>query len=508
MRCVNAIRRQTVKQPARYIHRATPTRAAAAAVSVGPGIPRSSTFKQIDDNDITAFRSMIGADAVVTDADRLQGVNTDWMNKFHGDSKLLLKPANTQEVSQILAYCHERSLAVVPQSGNTGLVGGSVPVYDEIVMSLARLNTVHAFDNHSGIVSVGAGIVLEDLSNWLGERGFIVPLDLGAKGSCMIGGNVSTNAGGLRLVRYGSLHGSVLGIEVVRADGRIVDLMSTLRKDNTGFDLKQLFIGAEGTLGVITQVALLTPRKPSSVQVAFLGCESFDAVLKTLSEARIALNDIVSALEFLDRPSMDLVLKHIPGARDPLEAKHPFYMLIETSGSNAEHDSEKLNTFLEHVIENGSVVDGVVAQDETQQKALWVLREHITDSLGKEGAVYKYDISIPLTHFYEMVENMRNHLKVMPRVGVVGYGHLGDSNLHLNIHSPTWDPQLFAMIEPWLFEQVQTVRGSISAEHGLGQSKGKFLSFSKSAEAIEMMREIKQVLDPKGILNPYKVLPQ
>ena len=323
-------------------------------------------------------------------------------------------------------------------------------------------------------------------------------------------GTSPPNAGGLRLVRYGSLHGSVLGVEVVTATGAVLDLQSTLRKDNTGYDLKQLFIGAEGTLGVITKVNLLTPRQPTSVQVALLGLDSFASVLRTMTAARSALSDILSAIEFLDRPSMDLVVKHIQGSRDPLEAPYPFYMLIETSGTNAVHDADKLSAFLEKEMEGeGGVKDGVIAQDDSQQKALWVLRETITDALGREGVVYKYDLSVPVTYFYDMVEEMRERLRPLERqgLGVVGYGHLGDSNLHLNIHTKGYDKEVFGMIEPWLFEKVKAVRGSISAEHGLGQSKAKYIHYSKSDEAVEMMRKIKDMMDPNGVLNPYKLLP-
>ena len=492
----------------------------AAASSVAPahahGLHRDPRFATLTDADLSAFRAILGADGVRTDIDELAAVSTDWMKKFKGRASVLLRPSSTAEVAAVLRHCHERGLAVVPQGGNTGLVGGSVPVFDEVVLSLSRMSRILHFDSHAGIVTVEAGVVLEQLSAWLDPKGFIVPLDLGAKGTCQIGGNVSTNAGGLRLVRYGSLHGSVLGLEVVTAAGEVLDLQSTLRKDNTGYDLKQLFIGAEGTLGVITKVNLITPRKPNSVQVAFLGLRSFDAVLATMVQARAALSDILSAIEFLDRPSMELVTKHIPGTRDPLSAPFPFYMLIETSGTNAAHDAEKLGAFLDSQMAGGEggdaasgVEDGVIAQDDSQQKALWTLRETITDALGREGTVYKYDVSVPVTHFYSTVEAMRGRLAPLQRagLGVVGYGHLGDSNLHLNVHSRGYDAEVFGLIEPWLFERIRDVRGSISAEHGLGQSKAKYIHYSKAPEAVRLMQALKDSLDSKGILNPYKCLP-
>lgn len=273
---------------------------------------RSSSFAQLTDAHIAHFRALLGGEAssaaaVVTDADALAPMNRDWMNKYHGKSTLALRPSSTEQVAAIMRYCNEQHLAVVPQGGNTGLVGGSVPVHDEIILSLQRMSRIESFDAVSGVLVCEAGCVLEALDTHLSQHGFMMPLDLGAKGSCMIGGNVSTNAGGLRLVRYGSLHGTVLGVEVVLADGRVLDLLTTLRKDNTGYDLKQLFIGAEGTLGVVTRCAILVPRRPQSTQVAYLACASYEKVLETMCSAREKLGEIISAIEFQDRRSLEYV---------------------------------------------------------------------------------------------------------------------------------------------------------------------------------------------------------
>jgi FAD/FMN-containing dehydrogenase len=257
-------------------------------------------------------------------------------------STVALRPKTTQEVSEILKYCNERRLAVVPQGGNTGLVGGSIPIFDEVVVSLQRMNTVRHIDQASGYAVVESGVVLEQLDNALQPYGLTVPLDLGAKGSCHIGGNVSTNAGGIRLLRYGSMHANVLGLEVVLPDGTILDTLNTLRKDNTGYDLKQLFIGAEGTLGIVTQVALLTPVRPRSVQVALFGCKSFDDVVNAMVRAKSNLCEILSACEFVDGRSIRYPIEQL-GARDPFEEQYPFYVLIETSGSDEAHDSEKMS---------------------------------------------------------------------------------------------------------------------------------------------------------------------
>ncbi len=466
-----------------------------------------TTYHQIDQQDLRAFRHMIGQDNVLTEPHDLEPYNVDWMNKYRGNSKLALRPKTTQEVSKILAHCHERRLPVVPQGGNTGLVGGSVPIRDEIVLSLSRMNRVLSLDEHAGNLVCQSGCVLENLQNHVWARGYTMPLDLGAKGSCQIGGNIATNAGGLRFLRYGSLKGTVLGLEVVLADGTVLDNLSALRKDNTGYDLKQLFIGSEGTLGVITACALALPRASSSTQLALLGCESYEAVLQTFAAARRDLGEVLSAFEFVDRESFELVTSH--GVRDPLGSGSRHYVLIELAGSDEAHDSEKLERFLEGVMEAGAVADGTIAQDETQTAAIWSIREGVTEALSKTGAVYKYDVSIPLAELYDLVDEMRRRLEPLG-AQVTGFGHLGDGNLHLNIVTPgrfDKDESVLAQIEPYVFEWIRERRGSISAEHGVGVMKPPFLHMSKSAPMIALMGGVKRLLDPRGILNPGKVLP-
>lgn len=288
---------------------------------------------------------MLGSESAVIDgvskdaSEDIAPFNSDWMRKFRGHTTLVLKPSTTEEVSKILKYCNEKMLAVVPQGGNTGLVGGSVPVFDEIVINLQKMNQIRSFDEVSGILVVDAGVILEVADNYLAERNHIFPLDLGAKGSCMIGGNVATNAGGLRLLRYGSFHGNVLGIEAVLPDGTIMDDLSTLRKNNTGYDLKQLFIGGEGTIGIITKVAIICPRRSPAVNVAYFGLESYEKVQTAFREAKGQLSEILSAFELMDGRTQRLYNK-VTGKKMPLEGDHPFYCLIETSGSNVDHDSE------------------------------------------------------------------------------------------------------------------------------------------------------------------------
>ncbi|DBA00525.1 TPA: hypothetical protein N0F65_006429 [Lagenidium giganteum] len=465
-------------------------------------------FAAWDEQDVAHFRQVLRPESVLTDLEDTASYTCDWLKKYktYSDRQLVLRPKTTEEVSAVLKYCNDRNLAVVPQGGNTGLVGGSVPVHDEIVLSLSSMNKVISFDNVSGVLVCESGCILENLDNHVAKEGYMMPLDLGAKGTCQIGGNLSTNAGGLRLLRYGSLHGSVLGVEAVLADGTVIDCLSTMRKDNTGFDLKQLFIGSEGTLGVITKVSILTPPRSSSVNVAMLGCQDFGAVQRAFVEAKKHLGEVLSAVEFLDRESLDMVLSQQDWHKDPLETNCPFYVLIETSGSNENHDMEKLEAFLESTMESGIVTDGTVAQDAAQAKKLFMIREDITVALSMRGTVYKYDVSLPMDQYYKIVEETRERMEPLG-AQVVGYGHLGDCNLHLNISTLEHDDKVFNALEPYVFEWTSKYRGSISAEHGIGTHKPSYLHLSKSANAINLMRQMKQMLDPKGILNPYKVIP-
>ncbi|CAA6658929.1 unnamed protein product [Spirodela intermedia] len=442
--------------------------------------PEFSIFK-IKSEDIYHFKEILGEKNVIQDEDRLSTANSDWMKKYRGSSQLLLAPGSTEEISQILHYCDSRYLAVVPQGGNTGLVGGSVPVYDEVIVNMNRMDKIVSFDQISGILVCEAGCILENVGAFLANEG------------CQIGGNVSTNAGGLRFLRYGSLHGNILGLEVVLANGSVLDMLGTLRKDNTGYDLKHLFIGSEGTLGIVTKVSVLTPPQLASTNLALLACRDYFSCQKLLFEARRALGEIISAFEFMDCHSMEMVLKYLEGVRNPFSSSmYDFYVLIETTGSDEASDKSKLEAFLGRSMENGIIDDGVIAQDMSQTMSFWRMREGITEALVKAGAVYKYDLSIPVDKLYDIV---------------LGYGHLGDSNLHLNISTATYDEDIFAKIEPFVYEWTAKNKGSISAEHGLGLMKADKIYYSKTPEAVNLMASIKRLLDPKGILNPYKVLP-
>jgi len=467
-------------------------------------IQRNAKFEQINSADIQFFQSVLGTSNVLQN-EQVSTYNTDWMSKYKGAAQVALRPKTTEEVSRILHYCNNRNLAITPQGGNTGLVGGSVPVFDEIVISLQRMNEIHSLDEASSILTCDAGCILENLDKWLADRGMMMPLDLGAKGTCQIGGNVSTNAGGLRFLRYGSLRGSVLGVEAVLASGEVLNLLSPNRKDTTGYDLKQLFIGGEGTLGIVTRISIGVVRKPQAVNVMFLGLDSWEQVLATQLRVRKDLGEIVSAIEYLDANCMELTLAH-QQIQNPLSgSSHPFYMLIETHGNNNDHDQEKIMNFLEAGFSENIISNGTMAENETQVANMWAVRERITESLGKAGAVYKYDVSLPVSKKQTMVDEMQSRVGNLAKV--YGFGHLGDGNLHLNISAPTRTETLNDLIEPCVYELTQKWNGSISAEHGIGQMKANALTYTKPSNAVNMMKQIKNMFDPNGILNPYKVVP-
>ncbi|TPX30493.1 hypothetical protein SmJEL517_g05951 [Synchytrium microbalum] len=467
----------------------TPARYAARVIS------RSPEFAKLTDADIQFFNSVLPTPgSVLTSSDDVAPYGVDWMKKYQarpGDNlTAVLRPSTTEQVSQILKHCNERKIAVVPQGGNTGLVGGSIPVFDEVVLSTQKMDGIYAFDEISGIVTCGAGAILEKLDLWLAEKGYMCPLDLGAKGSCHIGGNVATNA----------------GLEIVLPDGRILDLLSTLRKDNTG------------TIGLITGVSILTPRRPSSVQVATLAAPSFEAVQQIYLKTRAALGEILSAYEFFDSGSAKLVAHHLPSVRHPFEQHPEFYVLIETQGSSEEHDAEKLSGLLTDLMDSGLVTDGALAQDTTQFHSMWKAREGIPEACSKEGGNLKYDLSVPVPALYSIVTDMRERLasKGLYKPDgsgqvshVVGFGHLGDGNLHLNITQKggVFHPEVADAVEPFVYELVKKQRGSISAEHGSGLMKAPYLTYSKGPENIRAMRQIKTLFDPNGIMNPYKYLP-
>ncbi|XP_018325035.1 D-2-hydroxyglutarate dehydrogenase, mitochondrial-like [Agrilus planipennis] len=465
---------------------------------------KRGNFKALEPQHIQFFRDLLGETRILTGVNNLDKYNEDWYGFAKGESSLVVKPKTTDEVSAILSYCNKNLLAVCPQGGNTSVVASGVPVFDEVILSMELMNKIHKIDDVSGVVIFDAGCVLENLNNAVSEKGLIVPLDLGAKGNCQLGGNLSTNAGGLRLIRYGNLHGNVLGVEAVKADGEIINCLRTFKKDNTGYHLKHLFIGSEGTLGVITKIALQCPPHPKSKNIAFLGLESYDKVLKTFKKAKFDLGETLSAVEVLDRESVILTEEKL-ALRSPI-GEYPFYLIIETSGSNEQYDSEKMDKFLEISLKENLILNGVASSEPSKIKNIWEIRERTAEALRHDGYVFCYDFSVPLQHFYTLVDLMKTHMGSKSH-RVFGFGHLGDSNLHLQVSVREHTKEIQNMIEPFVFEKVREINGSISSEHGMGFLKAKYLDISNHQSATKLMRVLKNVMDPNGILNPYKVIP-
>ncbi|KAI0724439.1 FAD-binding domain-containing protein [Cerioporus squamosus] len=475
-------------------------------------------LNSVTEEDLAHFAKILPSSSILstltpsaTPSSELEHFNNDWMNKYHGKSTTVLKPRTTQEVSEIVSWCNQRKIGIVPQGGNTGLVGGGVPIRDELILSLSNMTKVRSFDDVSGILVADAGCILQSLTDYLAPHNHIVPLDLGAKGSCHIGGNVSTNAGGLRLLRYGSLHGSVLGLEVVLPDGTVLDQLTSLRKDNTALHW------CEGTLGIVTGVSILAAPAPQASNNVMLVLPKFENVQPLYKEVKRQLSEILSAFEYMDRTVYDLAVKHGQGrALNPQDIDGAeCFVLVETSGGNREHDEQKLNTLLESLMdtEKPLINTGVIATSPAQFSALWAIREGLTEAVSKEGKAYKYDISVPLNKFQEVVDKTREHLRSKDLLHenavkyVVGYGHVGDGNLHLNVVAAAYTPEIEAALEPFVYELVASYKGSISAEHGIGVMKTHALQYSKNPTSIEWMKRIKALFDPNGIMNPGKVLP-
>ena len=457
----------------------------------------------------------------------MKAYNTSWLRDYTGESAAVLLPRTTEEVSAILKHCHNRRIAVVPQGGNTNFVGGSTPVFDEIILSTKRMNRIIDINSVEGTVTCEAGCVLEVVDNTLREKaGLMMPVDLGAKGSCFIGGNLSTNAGGVRYMRYGSLHGNVLGMRVVLPDGTILDL-KPFKKDNTGYNLNQLFVGTEGTLGVITQATFMCPPPPKSVQTMFLALPCWAAVPATFRFARECLGEILSAVEMIDGTALDLCLA-VSKDRSPLgDARFPYYLLLETNGSCAQHDEEKLQHFLAEVMSRpaGSfgvvleeeaprgggplVVEGTLASDRSKAAHISSMRGSCAVTPNALGYVRWYDIAMPSDKMAELINGARAAIDsrgLSDKAKIIGFGHLGDGNLHLNLVTiPNYDQDIVDLCDTFVYEHAKQNGYSVSAEHGIGVQKKKFLTYTKDAATVACMKTIKKTFDPNLILNPYKV---
>lgn len=460
---------------------------------------------------IDQFRKIVGERHAITDAADIEPYVTEERNLFHGRSPLVLRPGSTAEVSEICKLASAHNIALVPQGGNTGLVGGQTPHNGEVVVSLRRLDKIREVDTASNTMTVEAGVVLQIAQAKAADADRLFPLSLGAEGSCTIGGNLSTNAGGTAALAYGVAREMALGLEVVLADGRVLNSLSKLKKDNTGYNLHNLFIGAEGTLGIITAATLKLFPKPRAIETAYVGLKSPAAALKLLTIAQSEAANALTSFELLSEMAVDFSVRHGIDVRDPLEAKHPWYVLMELS-SPSDDARTPLETILTRAMEDEIVDDAVIAANLTQRNGFWKLREEMSSAQKPEGGSIKHDISVPVAAVPAFIaEADAAVVKLIPGARPVPFGHLGDGNLHYNVSQPV-GADTADFLARWhemnavVFEIVLRMGGSISAEHGIGVLKRDELPEVKDKTAIELMRQVKAMLDPQGIMNPGKVL--
>ncbi|MBB4367049.1 D-lactate dehydrogenase (cytochrome) [Bradyrhizobium sp. CIR18] len=460
---------------------------------------------------IEQFRKIVGERHAITDANDIEPYVTEERNLFHGRSPLVLRPGSTAEVSEICKLASAHKIGLVPQGGNTGLVGGQTPHNGEVVVSLRRLDKIREVDTASNTMTCEAGVVLQIAQAKASEVDRLFPLSLGAEGSCTIGGNLSTNAGGTAALAYGVAREMALGLEVVLADGRVLNVLSKLKKDNTGYNLHNLFIGAEGTLGIITAATLKLFPKPRAVETAYVGLKSPAAALKLLTIAQSEAANALTSFELLSEMAVDFSVRHGIDVRDPLAEKHPWYVLMELS-SPGDDARTPLETILARAMEEEIVDDAVIAANLTQRNGFWKLREEMSSAQKPEGGSIKHDISVPIAAVPDFIEEANAAVvKLIPGARPVPFGHLGDGNLHYNVSQPI-GADTADFLARWhdmnavVFEIVLRMGGSISAEHGIGVLKRDELPDVKDQTAIELMRAIKAMLDPLGIMNPGKVL--
>jgi len=457
------------------------------------------------------LKDAAGAGGWSEDADEIAPHLKEWRGRWVGTTQLLLRPRETEAVARILTVCDQTATPIVPQGGNTGLVGGQIPTGGEVLLSLERMNRIRSVLPAENTLVAEAGVVLANAQKAAADADRLFPLSLAAEGSCTIGGNVSTNAGGVNVLRYGMTRELVLGLEVVLANGHVLDLMRGLRKDNTGYDLKQLFIGAEGTLGIVTAAMLKLFPKPAGYTTMLAAVSDIRSAVDLLNRLQEATGGLVTAFELMQRRALDLVFKHIPGTTDPFPGTQSWTILIEVSNPTAFDATEPLEHALMGEIENGTVENAVFAKTARDREALWRLRESIPEAQRTDGASIANDVSVPLSRIPEFIRDADAAVRAaLPEARTFTFGHVGDGNLHFTVQAPGHDAALQAAratIERIIQDTTNAFRGSISAEHGLGQAKNDANARYRSADEMALMRALKQTLDPKNILNPGKLLP-
>jgi len=460
------------------------------------------------------LHAAVGDAGMVLDAEAQAPYLQDWLGKWQGRTPVVVRPLNTEQTAAVMAICHETHTPVVTQGGNTGMSGGATPDASgaQVVLSMVRMNTIRQVDPLNNSLTVDAGVLLANVHAAAAEVNRFFPLSLGSEGSCTVGGNLATNAGGIAVLRYGNTRDLVLGIEAVLPDGRIWNGLRALRKDNTGYDLRHLFIGSEGTLGVITAAVLKLYPRPVARATAWVGAENIEALVALLAQLRSHCGERLVAVEMMSQASLDLVLEHVTATRAPLAGSHAFQALVELADTRADGLAELLEEGLGAALEEGLVEDVAVCTNASQAAAFWKLREGISQAQVRAGKAIKHDIALPISAIGAFVAQADAALHaVQPGVRIVNFGHLGDGNLHYNVLLPLDTPyaemaERTALLNRTVHDMVHAIGGSISAEHGIGQLRRDELPRYKPALEFELMMRIKQALDPNQIMNPGKLL--
>lgn len=444
----------------------------------------------------------LGSD-VVFGGDAITQRATSYWDSSPTEALALLKPRNTEQVSRALSICHRRDQAVITHGGLTGCVEGARARKQEVILSLERMNRIEHIDTLGSAATVQAGVVLESFQTAVTQQGLLFPLDLGARGTCTVGGNIATNAGGINVLRYGMMRNLVLGLEVVTADGTVLNSMNQMLKNNAGYDIKQLFIGSEGTLGIITRAVLRLFPLPKSSSTSLVATDSFDKVARLLTHLQRALGGTLSAYEVMWNDYFHAVTAD-GSHRAPLGREYPFYVVIEAEGADPEADAERFQKQLESSFDSGDIVDAVIPQSEDERRAIWNIREVFESLLP----AYLYDVSLPIRHMDTYVNNTRENLKrISPAGRLFTFGHIADGNIHFFI-KPGIEEDLRKACDNIVYRPLQKFGGSVSAEHGIGTEKMRWLGTARTPQEIALMAQLKSVLDPTNILNPGRVLPR
>lgn len=461
---------------------------------------------------IEKLTAALGPKGVSTDAHEIEPLVKDWRGRWQGATPVLVKPASTEEVSKALKLCAEFGLAVTPQGGNSGMVNGSIP-YGEVLISLRRMNRVRGVDVLNDAMTLEAGVILKQAQDVADTNDRLFPLSLGAEGVATIGGLISTNAGGVAVLRYGMMRDLVLGIEAVLPDGRIWNGLRGLRKDNTGYDLKQLFIGAEGTLGLVTAATLKLFPKPAVRETAWVVLDSPAQAVELLARAKAASGGAVTGFEIVPRFGLELVLKHVPDIRDPLPSQSEWRVLIELSLPRPDGARDMMESLLAEAAEAGLILDATIADSEAQKAMLWKIRESVPVAEKAHGKALKHDVSVPVSRVAEFLERGEALVRQMaPQCDLIAFGHVGDGNIHFNVAAPkVADVDAYLEgeglgVSKAIHDLIMELNGSISAEHGIGKLKRVELAWRKSQVEMDMMRAVKKALDPENRMNPGRVL--